>query len=286
MNVFDPDTQSVSNRFSAAAGGYDASSLIQQKTALLLMCYLPEDIHFKKVLDVGCGTGFFTGLIQNKLPAAFINGIDISPAMVTEAKHRLAGRLNVTFSVADACSYHEETSYDLIVSSSSLQWMQPLEKCFQNLISLITPAGYFVSAIMIKGTFAELHEARLRVVPQKITAMQLSTGKKVLSCLEKAGMTIVRSREVEFQEMYPSCQDFLLSIHRQGVTGGRSSRAQVPLTRGDIQQLSAYYDACYKYPYIRYAKKSFLYYLRWGSYNYCYCCLGWIFSYKKGAKAN
>ena len=239
------NNQSVSKRFSAAASSYHAASSIQQETAMMLMHYLPQNVKFEQVLDVGCGTGFVSKLVADKIPEAYIDGIDISPAMVIEARQIMNGRSNVSFSVADAYNYHVEKKYDLILSSSALQWVFPMEVSLRNLVSLLLPGGYFVAAVMIKGTFAELHEARKRVAPAKLPSIQLPNGQDILTYLENAGMKIVQSKEKKIHAVYTSGLDFLSNIHNQGVTSGQFSRSKVPLTRSEIRHLITDYETNY-----------------------------------------
>jgi ubiquinone/menaquinone biosynthesis C-methylase UbiE len=54
-----------------------------------------------KWLDVGCGTGAFTGLIAERCAPAEVQGVDPSEGQLAMARMRLGAR-NVTFCQADA----------------------------------------------------------------------------------------------------------------------------------------------------------------------------------------
>ncbi len=52
------------------------------------------------VLEIACGTGFWTGIAANS--ANSVLGTDVNPSMIAEAKTRLFHLPNVSFSVSDA----------------------------------------------------------------------------------------------------------------------------------------------------------------------------------------
>jgi ubiquinone/menaquinone biosynthesis C-methylase UbiE len=58
-----------------------------------------------KVLDIGCGIGGATSPIADEIgPGGLVAGIDISTAMIDEAKRRAANRPGIEFRVGDACA--------------------------------------------------------------------------------------------------------------------------------------------------------------------------------------
>ena len=75
------------------------------------------------LLDVGCGTGFFT----RTLAAAWdghATGVDLNPEWVDYARRRDGGR--VTYEVADARALpHLDASFDLVVSVAALCFIEP-----------------------------------------------------------------------------------------------------------------------------------------------------------------
>lgn len=211
----------------------------------MLLTYIPSHIHCQRILEIGCGTGHLTRLTHQTFPDIDLDAIDISEAMIQEVHKDFAHQKNIHFIVADARNFSSFSSYDLILSSSSLQWATPLNTCFQNLLLLLQPKGLLVCALMIKGTLAELHEARQRIAPQKLPAIHLPSSNDVVNHLTDTGFNILQKKELTFHETYPSSRAFLLSIHNQGVTGGNLSRSKTVLTRGELQQLITDYETHY-----------------------------------------
>src|SRR5947209_13737135 len=59
----------------------------------------------ERILDVGCGPGFFCAELQEQVgPAGLVVGVDSSPAMLDLAARRCEGRKNVQLHEADATS--------------------------------------------------------------------------------------------------------------------------------------------------------------------------------------
>ena len=74
----------------------------------------------QRVLDVGCGTGYFASLLADAVgPGGLVVGVDASPEMIEYAGHRRGGRPdNCQFQVgmAESLSFPAE-HFDVVVSS-------------------------------------------------------------------------------------------------------------------------------------------------------------------------
>jgi ubiquinone/menaquinone biosynthesis C-methylase UbiE len=95
-----------------------------------------------RVLDVGTGTGKAAGLVAGRFPSAEIVGVDLSPAMVAEARRlarsALAGRIR--FEVGDASALPvADAEFDLVVLLNMIPF-------FSELARLTAPGGAVVIA--------------------------------------------------------------------------------------------------------------------------------------------
>jgi len=79
----------------------------------------------ERVLDVGCGTGLLLARLAERAPAGHLAGVDLSPAMIGEARRRLPD--HVLLAVADAEDLPFATaSFEVVVSSSAFHyWPAP-----------------------------------------------------------------------------------------------------------------------------------------------------------------
>jgi ubiquinone/menaquinone biosynthesis C-methylase UbiE len=120
----------------------DVSRALQEKIPLT-----PE----MDVLEVGCGTGLLTLLLQPR--ARSITGIDSSAGMldVLRSKIKDKGLTNVTTRLMDLETGEEwEGTFDLVVSSMTLHHIDNIPRLFYHFSSVVKPGGYLVVADLDK----------------------------------------------------------------------------------------------------------------------------------------
>ncbi|MEI8139951.1 MAG: methyltransferase domain-containing protein [bacterium] len=239
---------SVANRFSRAAQTYERGASLHRHVAARLIETLPEpgEVGSGRILEVGCGSGILTEPLRQRYPEASFCVLDVAEGMVAAVRSRWGHDPRMEFVVADVREFSTPRPFDLMVSSSALHWATPLEGTFANLKRHLFPEGKCYVALMIDGTLAELHALRRRVAPGKIPAGRLSTAAEVLEAARAAGFTVVTSEEESIQTRYHSADDFLSTIHAQGLTGGAVSRASVSLTRTELKRLRREYDVAFR----------------------------------------
>ena len=109
---------------------------------------VPQGGHFSRVLEVGCGTGFF---LLNLAQAGFIGEAhctDISPGMVQQciANGRQLG-IEVHGKVADAESLpYQDNSFDLVLGHAVIHHLPNLEAAFAEFRRVLRPGGRLVIA--------------------------------------------------------------------------------------------------------------------------------------------
>lgn len=90
------------------------------------------------IVDLGCGPGNSTELLQHRYPGATILGVDTSPAMLEEAGRRLPG---ASFEQGDIQSWQARRPADLIFANASLQWVPEHEALLPRLLAMLAPGG-------------------------------------------------------------------------------------------------------------------------------------------------
>ena len=97
------------------------------------------------ILDVGTGTGFFAVLLAQQ--GHRVEGIDLTPAMLEEARNLSAQRnLDITFREMDAqnLSYGDE-SFDVVISRN-LTWTLPdPERAYAEWFRVLKPGGVLLN---------------------------------------------------------------------------------------------------------------------------------------------
>ncbi len=231
----------IGQRFSAAAETYDRHARPQLALAQSVVSMLPPSPP-RKILELGAGTGQLTRLMAERFPSTPIDAVDIAEKMVTHSRTAFKHFPQINWKVADAQTYWGSERYPLIVSSSALHWVTDLHKTFDNIFQCLEPGGTFALGMMLQGTLGELHELRRGIAPEKTPAIALPSYEETKVALQDANFCFERLKHSEEKIIYPDAKAFLRAIHEQGVTGGKVSVGNAPLTRSELSQLVADYQ--------------------------------------------
>jgi malonyl-CoA O-methyltransferase len=151
--------QQVAKKFSKAAFSYDQASDIQKKAGYRLLSEFAVNTRSPQsgfVLDLGCGTGYFSRALQNRFVNSTVIGVDLSPGMLSVAKQKLMG-----FGVggdAEKLPFASE-SIDVIYSNFSMQWCFDLAGLFNELYRVLKPGGELIFTTLGDKTLYELRSA-------------------------------------------------------------------------------------------------------------------------------
>ncbi len=100
---------------------------------------------WRRVLDVGCGTGFLLRTLAERAPTADeLVGIDAAPGMIEGAKLRENdGRLQFLVGVAEELPFSEST-FDLVVSTTSFDHWKDQQAGLLECARVLRPGGHLV----------------------------------------------------------------------------------------------------------------------------------------------
>jgi len=239
---------SVARRFSRAAQTYERGAGLHRHVAARLLEMMPDPECLAKgsILEVGCGTGVLSERIRHRYPGASLCLLDVAEPMVSYVKERWGTAPGLQYVVSDIRDFRTECPFDWVFSSSALHWAIPLDQTFACLRSLLSPGGGLSAALMLDGTLGELHALRRRIAPGKVPTDRLPTGDDVMTTLQAAGFTVTAREEEAIQTRYHSADDFLRTLHAQGLTGGSVSRSASPLSRTELKRLRKEYDVAFR----------------------------------------
>jgi malonyl-CoA O-methyltransferase len=153
------DKQAVADSFSKAACHYDKFAQLQRDIGEVLLSQLSKPkLSLNNLVDLGCGTGYFSKKLNIKFPSASLTCFDLSTVMLEQAKkHNLA---QVTFQQGDIDSLpFAKESIDLIYSNLVVQWSDNLGACLKQLHSSLKTGGRCYLSTLISGTLNELTQA-------------------------------------------------------------------------------------------------------------------------------
>ena len=185
--------------FSKNSKSYDSYNFIQKKVVKKLIKKI--DFSPKTIIDLGCGDGLVYKNLNFKLDK-FV-GIDLSKPMLSlHPKSQEITLLCQDFDLID-----DFMEYDLVISSSSLQW----SKDVYSLVSKIEKnSKNFALAIFTDGTFKSLREwfGLKSFLPNK-------------DKLKNVFLKSVSCETTIYKMEFKSNLDILKFIKKSGVSGGR-----------------------------------------------------------------
>ena len=122
------------------------------------------DVTPYSIVDLGCGPGQLTPVLQERWPHAMILGVDSSAEMIEAAGRRDDGP-SVSYVQADVATWEPAAPVDLIVSNAMFQWVPDQLDVIRRLAGHVAPGGAF--ALQVPNNFDEpshvlLHELASR----------------------------------------------------------------------------------------------------------------------------
>lgn len=199
---------SVENQFSKYAKDYKNHNIIQQIVAKSLVRELKSQP--KRILELGCGSGQVYRHISWEID--FYKAIDFSSSMCE--LHPKGEKIEVKcfdFDTQEFLDEIKDNQYDIILSSSALQWSKDLSKIIKNL-SFIT--NEINAVLFTSNTFKTIQN----ITKTKSPILDEESIKEAFSKYFKCDFETILYK-LEFDNK----KDLFDYIKKSGVSGGNSS---------------------------------------------------------------
>jgi SAM-dependent methyltransferase/uncharacterized RDD family membrane protein YckC len=112
----------------------------------------------ERVLDAGCGSGRVTELLAERLPGGTIVALDGSPAMIEQARLRLARYdARIEYLIADlGRPIPLAAPVDAVISTATFHWVPDHDALFRNLAAVLVRGGRLVAQCGGAGNVASV----------------------------------------------------------------------------------------------------------------------------------
>lgn len=224
--------QDVANSFSRAAPEYDSVARLQQDVGSRLLTTLDSLPRGPgRILDLGCGTGYFYPALRHRFPEAEYLGLDLAAGMVEFARQRFPQADRWLVGDAEALPL-AAGSVDLVFSSLAVQWCHRPELLFAELSRVLRPGGYCVFTSLGPATLQELRAAWAAVDEHQHVNSFLPPAELTTAANRVPGLCLTLNTE-QFCMRYQRVRDLLdelktLGAHNvnrgrpEGLTGRRA----------------------------------------------------------------
>lgn len=231
------DKKLLQKRFSVRAATYDRYARVQKKMAGQLM----EDARRRtiepprRILEIGCGTGYLTERLRQRFPTAEITAVDLAPGMLEMARRRLKDD-SIRWICGDIEEMELTESYDLIVSNAAFQWFNELPQTIRKLREQLDAGGSLLFSTFGESTFHEMRASFAKATRQ-LGVNVASPGQTFLSLSELLALCeeavensdLISGKESIKIETFANVRDFFTSIQKIGASNSNATgRIQRP----------------------------------------------------------
>jgi malonyl-CoA O-methyltransferase len=215
----------VGKAFNQQSGEYDRHTTVQKRVVDRLMSLAQSHISSvpNDILDIGCGTGQLLSSLNRQYPHSRLYGLDLAYNMTRSAAERLGPCAELVNGDAEHLPFRDG-AFDLVVSTSTLQWIENLDAFFQQSYRVLHTNGLLSIAFFGGRTLRELQECYREAVVQRGGCSEgyldrLHRFKEITAVqevLERSDFgRVLISSEIEM-DYYPDVSDLLRSIKRIG----------------------------------------------------------------------
>ncbi|KTD63019.1 biotin synthase BioC [Legionella santicrucis] len=151
----------ISKAFNQHATEYEVAAKVQQEIGVRLL----ERLHYlnmkpQRILDLGCGPGFFSQELARMYPKAQVVGLDLAQIMLFQARKKQSWRRRWSLVAADMQRMpFADGTFDLIFANQVIHWGDSLMHVFRELNRVINTNGCLMFTTLGPDTFQELKAA-------------------------------------------------------------------------------------------------------------------------------
>lgn len=232
----------VARSFSRAATTYDSVAELQRQVGGHLVEQLPDENGKSQSLlvDLGCGTGYFSEPLRSRFPASRLLGIDLAEGMVGFASRQ---HPQGEWICGDAENLPlAESSVSLMFSSLTIQWCENIEAVFAEAWRVLEPGGVFAFSTLGPDTLHELRSA-WEMVDGHVHVNRFTDWSTVREAITRAGFEVAPQPEQETVVLrYTALRELTGELKGLGAHNINSGRPAGMTGRQRLRSLEQAYD--------------------------------------------
>jgi malonyl-CoA O-methyltransferase len=194
----------IQRGFSESAKKYDLFSSLHREIADRLLARVVQEIEPFALLDVGCGTGYLTGMIKKHFSKSKIIGLDFAQGMldIARLKHE-----DIAWVLADGTNLpFMDESFDIVISNLAYQWVEDLSKTFGEARRVLAPNGVLACTLFGYNTCHELFQSLDEAKKGPLQFTRLPDETQVREALTSGGFKNAdvdcEQIKIEFKDMH------------------------------------------------------------------------------------
>ena len=154
-----PDPGRVSARFARSIKSYENEAQVQHQVSRLLVDTLDDypEITYGRLLEIGSCIGSMTEqlCLQKKIDTLYVN--DLVESLAQHATERISPLVNEAVALPGNIENIDlPQNLDLILSSSTFQWLIDYSLCIKKLSEALVDNGYLIFSMFREGTLRQI----------------------------------------------------------------------------------------------------------------------------------
>ncbi|MEI9746879.1 malonyl-ACP O-methyltransferase BioC [Moellerella wisconsensis] len=221
-----PTTDPMNSSLFSAIASKASKLLLQNTVSTRSLCG-------KKILDAGCGTGYFSDVFQQQ--GAEVTALDLSSGMLEVARKKGSAQ---HFICADMEAIPiADKSFDVTFSNLAIQWCDPLDIALSELYRVTKPGGWVIFTTLAEGSLVELSQAWQQVDNKTHVNHFLALSSIKSTCSSWRNNLLLQP----ITPTYTTLNGLLRSLKGIGATHLTQGRQSGLMTRQQLNQLEQVY---------------------------------------------
>ncbi|CDH03736.1 malonyl-ACP O-methyltransferase BioC [Xenorhabdus bovienii] len=227
------DKQAIAGAFGRAASRYDTAAKLQQQTGEYLMELAQAENLGVRVLDAGCGTGFFSAHWKQR--GKQVIALDLASGMLNHAQEQQVADYYLQGDIEHLGL--ADNSVDICFSNLAVQWCNELPCALQEFHRVTRPGGLILFSTLAQGSLYELEAAWRQVDTYRHINQFLPLQAITDACHAYRHKIISR----QYCQYYPQLLPLLNSLKGIGATHLHHGRQHGLMTRKRLNTLAEAY---------------------------------------------